>query len=170
MDRLNVIHQHLVVRTPQVGVPETSFGGRSGLAISASALSQLQHILENDNHETRRRIWGMIRADLNLFSPKFDLPRSTEREVAYRQLKRICEKKLISVNDFDSNPSNIFTVHEVIAMIDRSTATKMTVQFNLFGGTVLRLGTNRHHSLIPSIDSLAQVGCFALTEVGYGNN
>ncbi len=24
-------------------------------------------------------------------------------------------------------------------------ATKMTVQFNLFGGTVLKLGTQRHH-------------------------
>ncbi len=24
-------------------------------------------------------------------------------------------------------------------------ATKMTVQFNLFGGTVLKLGTKRHH-------------------------
>ena len=50
-------------------------------------------------------------------------------------------------------------------------ATKMTVQFNLFGGTVLRLGTDRHHgSLLDGIDSLDAIGCFALTELGYGNN
>jgi hypothetical protein len=43
-------------------------------------------------------------------------------------------------------------------------ATKMTVQFNLFGGTVLRLGTDRHHGqLLDGIDSLTDIGCFALT-------
>jgi len=47
----------------------------------------------------------------------------------------------------------------------------MTVQFNLFGGTVLRLGTERHHSkLLVGIDTLEDVGCFGLTELGYGNN
>ena len=54
---------------------------------------------------------------------------------------------------------------------DGSMATKMTVQFNLFGGTVLRLGTSRHHAgLLDGIDSLRDIGCFALTELGFGNN
>ena len=49
--------------------------------------------------------------------------------------------------------------------------TKMTVQFNLFGGTVLNLGTERHHDkLLKGIDNLNDIGCFALTELGYGNN
>ncbi|KAB7499843.1 Acyl-coenzyme A oxidase 3, peroxisomal [Armadillidium nasatum] len=49
--------------------------------------------------------------------------------------------------------------------------TKMTVQFNLFGGTVLKLGTERHHEkLLKGIDTLEDVGCFGLTELGYGNN
>ena len=39
-------------------------------------------------------------------------------------------------------------------MIDPATTTKMTVQFNLFGGTVFRLGTERHHHLLDGIDSL----------------
>ena len=44
-------------------------------------------------------------------------------------------------------------------------------QFNLFGGTVLRLGTKRHHDkLLAGIDSLEEIGCFGLTELGYGNN
>ena len=50
-------------------------------------------------------------------------------------------------------------------------ATKMTVQFNLFGGTVLKIGTKRHHDvLLKGIDSLEDIGCFGLTELGYGNN
>ena len=44
------------------------------------------------------------------------------------------------------------------------------LQFNLFGGTVFRLGTERHHHLLDGIDNLTDIGCFGLTEVGFGNN
>jgi acyl-CoA oxidase len=36
-------------------------------------------------------------------------------------------------------------------------------------GTVLKLGTKFHHDkVLKGIDSLDAVGCFALTELGYG--
>ena len=36
-------------------------------------------------------------------------------------------------------------------------------------GTVLKLGTQRHHDqLLERIDSLQATGCFALTELGFG--
>ncbi|KAL1915611.1 uncharacterized protein VTP21DRAFT_6735 [Calcarisporiella thermophila] len=46
----------------------------------------------------------------------------------------------------------------------------MTVQWNLFGGTVIKLGTERHRNLLPKIDDMTAIGCFGLTELGYGNN
>ncbi|RKP36805.1 hypothetical protein BJ085DRAFT_37255 [Dimargaris cristalligena] len=46
----------------------------------------------------------------------------------------------------------------------------MTVNYNLFGGTLIKLGTERHRHLIPEVDSLESTGCFGLTELGYGNN
>jgi hypothetical protein len=55
-------------------------------------------------------------------------------------------------------------------MCDGSLCTKLTVQFNLFGGTLYKLGTDKHHKLIYDIDNLNLVGCFGLTELGYGNN
>ena len=62
-------------------------------------------------------------------------------------------------------------MHEVCGFADGSLSTKFTVQFNLFGGTVLKLGTERHHKeLLDGIDSFTKVGCFGLTELGYGNN
>ena len=65
----------------------------------------------------------------------------------------------------------IFAAHELAAIIDPAMTTKMTVQFNLFGGTVLKLGTERHHKvLLEGIDNLNDVGCFGLTELGFGNN
>jgi len=69
--------------------------------------------------------------------------------------------------DFKNNPLKIFAAHELSSIIDPAMATKMTVQFNLFGGTVLKLGTERHHSkLLSGIDDLNDVGCFGLTELG----
>ncbi len=58
----------------------------------------------------------------------------------------------------------IFAAHEVAALCDPSMATKMTVQWNLFAGTVLKLGTERHHGdFLRQIDRwvirLMQVGC-----------
>jgi acyl-CoA oxidase len=73
--------------------------------------------------------------------------------------------------DFWNNPLRIFAAHELAAIIDPAMTTKMTVQFNLFGGTVLKLGTERHHKkLLKGIDNLQDIGCFGLTELGYGNN
>merc|ERR1711997_1304823 len=95
-----------------------------------------------------------------------------EREIALKRLQAVCDAGFISVLDFKNNPLKVFAAHE-LAVIDPSMGTKMTVQFNLFGGTVLKLGTERHHEgmgLIEGIDTLKEVGCFGLTELGYGNN
>lgn len=94
-----------------------------------------------------------------------------ERELALLRLRGICLGGFISVADFRTNPLRIFAAHEVAALCDPSLATKMTVQFNLFGGTVLKLGTKPHHdALLKKMDSLEAVGCFGLTELGFGNN
>ena len=74
------------------------------------------------------------------------------------------------MQDFRHNPHWVFAAHEIAAVIDPDMATKMTVQFNLFGGTLLKLGTERHHHILSDIDSFDQVGCFGLTELAYGNN
>jgi acyl-CoA oxidase len=56
----------------------------------------------------------------------------------------VAENKLFSVFDFLKNPLNVFANHEMAGYIDGSMATKMTVQLNLFGGTLVTLGTQRH--------------------------
>ena len=57
-----------------------------------------------------------------------------------------------------------------MSYIDASLATKFTVQYNLFGGTLIGIGTERHEKYINKVDDLSVMGCFCLTEVGYGNN
>ena len=48
--------------------------------------------------------------------------------------------------------------------------TKFTVQFNLFGGSMTALHTDRHNKYFDMIDNGTIIGCFCLTELGFGNN
>jgi len=54
---------------------------------------------------------------------------------------------------------------------DISLAIKFGVQFGLFGGSVLGLGTKKHHDkYLAKIGTLELSGCFAMTETGHGSN
>ncbi len=60
---------------------------------------------------------------------------------------------------------------ETLAMGDLSLLVKCGVQFGLWGGAVLHLGTERHHrAYLADTVSLALPGCFAMTESGHGSN
>jgi len=132
-------------------------------------LEQMTALLDHDNHEMRQKFRQFISDPIMV--PRYNIGLAEERDLALKRLQRICDHKFISVMDFANNPLRIFAAHELAAIIDPAMTTKMTVQFNLFGGTVLKLGTERHHNkLLDGIDSLDDIGCFGLTELGYGNN
>ena len=103
--------------------------------------------LEQDHLEMKREMISYLSQN-ELFTPKYNIPLSEERELALQRLKAICDNKFISVFNFNNDPLKIFAAHEIAAIVDSSMTTKMTVQFNLFGGTVLKIGTNRHQKLL----------------------
>ena len=60
---------------------------------------------------------------------------------------------------------------ETLALGDLSVVVKAGVQFGLFGGAILHLGTRAHHEAY--LDDLIHgrlFGCFAMTETGHGSN
>lgn len=134
-----------------------------------SELKEINSILEPDNRENREKMRKLFSTD-PIFIPRHSLSLPEERQISLERLQKVCDGGHVSVLDFERNPLNIFAVHEVCGMVDGSMATKLTVQFNLFGGTLLKLGTERHRHLAKGIDNLTAIGCFALTELGYGNN
>mmetsp|Transcript_37128 Transcript_37128/g.58451 ORF Transcript_37128/g.58451 Transcript_37128/m.58451 type:complete len:729 (-) Transcript_37128:41-2227(-) len=132
---------------------------------------EMINFLDHDNHETRAK-FRTLAAD-PLMAPRYQQTLPEERQLALDRLQKICDHKLISVNDFIDNPHRIFTAHEMTAYMDGATATKMTVQFNLFGGTVLKIGGGKEGvvaEVLKGVDDLSSIGCFGLTELGYGNN
>ncbi|KAF9291421.1 hypothetical protein BGZ68_004069 [Mortierella alpina] len=141
----------------------------TGIKFSPADVGKVAHILSNDNHEHRRQMLDFAAKD-PIYVPRYDISLEAKRELALQRLRRLAHNGFISVLDFEKNPLRIFSAHEIAGMIDGSMGTKMTVQWNLFGGTVIKLGTERHRKLLPKIDDMSAIGCFGLTELGYGNN
>lgn len=69
-------------------------------------VNNLTHFLDHDNHETRAKWRHVLKEDL--FIPRYNISLAEERDLAYKRLKRICDEKLISVYDFQTNPLRIF--------------------------------------------------------------
>src|SRR6478735_4743193 len=60
---------------------------------------------------------------------------------------------------------------ETLALGDLSVLVKVGVQFGLFGGAILQLGTKHHHDAhLADLVSGRTMGCFAMTESGHGSN
>ena len=60
---------------------------------------------------------------------------------------------------------------ETLALGDLSVLVKVGVQFGLFGGAILQLGTKSHHDLyLADLIAGRTMGCFAMTETGHGSN
>ncbi|HWM92675.1 MAG TPA: acyl-CoA dehydrogenase [Thermoanaerobaculia bacterium] len=60
---------------------------------------------------------------------------------------------------------------ETLAFHDPSLVVKFGVQYGLFGGSILQLGTERHHlAWLPGAGTLDLPGCFAMSETGHGSN
>jgi acyl-CoA oxidase len=63
------------------------------------------------------------------------------------------------------------TAFEMLAFGDLSLLVKAGVQWGLFGGAILHLGTRRHHdAYLADIITGKLLGCFAMTETGHGSD
>ncbi|SEB86555.1 Acyl-coenzyme A oxidase [Maribacter dokdonensis] len=62
-------------------------------------------------------------------------------------------------------------IFENMIWADGSLAIKFGVQFGLFGGSIQKLGTKKHHNTyLANAGKASLLGCFAMTETGHGSN
>jgi len=63
------------------------------------------------------------------------------------------------------------SIFEMLGMHDLSLTIKFGVQFGLFGGAVMGLGTEKHHrKYVEPLFKTDLLGCFAMTETNHGSN
>ena len=62
-------------------------------------------------------------------------------------------------------------IFENLMYVDGSLTIKFGVQFGLFGGSIQKLGTTKHHDrYLKATGEAKLLGCFAMTETGHGSN
>lgn len=130
--------------------------------------------LDGEHHPLRQRVRAMLHEPD--FRPPADVDRETYREWVLAACRRLAAEGLGAL----SYPREVggradlgafVATFETLAFGDLSVLVKFGVQFGLFGGSILNLGTERHHRrYLPAIGRLELPGCFAMTETGHGSN
>lgn len=126
--------------------------------------------------------WAEVRdsarqlSDQALFRPAFGLTQSEQRARTLEQLHALCANGLTGYGfpveyGGSGDIGASITAFDMLAMGDLSLLVKVGVQFGLFGGAVLHLGTERHHAAhLADIAAGRLLGCFAMTEHGHGSD
>ena len=134
----------------------------------------MRHWLDGDRPDVRARVRALL--DRPEFGIPVGLPTDEYREFVLDRCRRLAEQGLggLAVPEEyggQGDPAAFVAAFEALALGDLSTVTKFGVQFGLFGGSVLQLGTKRHHAAyLADIADLSLPGCFAMTETGHGSN
>lgn len=136
---------------------------------SGSHDQDLYEWLVRDSRELREKIFAFLRDPL--YRPNYYLSLSGFRELTSQRVSKFVEQRFFSTSDYISDPLKFQAALESLSFCDYSLAIKSGVHFTLCGGTVAKLGTERHHKeILPKMDTLELPGCFAMTELGHGSN
>jgi acyl-CoA oxidase len=79
----------------------------SALSLDSREVDVIRRILQHDNHENRDKMADFMAKD-PLYIPRYNVPLSTEREVALQRLTKLAKNRFFSVFDFETNPLNVF--------------------------------------------------------------
>jgi acyl-CoA oxidase len=134
----------------------------------------LRRLLDGDHAELRDAMRALLsRPD---FAPVSDIPRAEYRELVLTWTKEVAAAggaapHFPSAYGGSDDPAATMAAFEILAFGDLSVLIKMGVQFGLWGGAVLHLGTQPHHERYLGDTSTVDLpGCFAMTEVGHGSD
>src|SRR3954447_3281726 len=134
----------------------------------------LRRRLDGPYPDTRERVRGWLSTEGN--EPADELPMEEHREQVLEWVKELASQGDTAIGypkayGGQNSPGRSVTSFETLAMGDLSLLVKCGVQFGLFGGAILHLGTQRHHeAYLRDVATMALPGCFAMTESGHGSN
>lgn len=124
----------------------------------------------NIKHKTRQLLKDPF------FSPAPVRDKETHRQQTLEMTRALAQQGLGSLAypknlGGQSDMAEYIGVFQVLANHDLSLTIKFGVQFGLFGGAILHLGTEKHHrKYLEPTGTTDLLGCFAMTETGHGSN
>jgi acyl-CoA oxidase len=139
-----------------------------------STRKTLSELLDGDYPEIRAKVRMWLSMPGN--EPADDLPTEEHRAKVLewaRELSTEGDTAMAYPSEYGGRDAvgESIASFETLAMGDLSLLVKCGVQFGLFGGAILHLGTERHHeTYLRDVASLELPGCFAMTETGHGSN
>ena len=143
------------------------------LSVDVAALTDL---LDGRYAEVRRTVRTLLPAYASVLDDAETLPRAEFRERVKEVVLEIAESGAAAMGFPEEYGGGgdigaSIAAFETLAYGDLSVLVKVGVQFGLFGGALLQLGTQRHHdAYLADLVSGRLLGCFAMTETGHGSN
>ena len=144
------------------------------IARPASDVATLRRLLDGEHAEMRDRVREWLSRPGNI--PTADRPLDEYRDQVLAWAKELADDGQTATGfpveyGGEGAVGRSIAAFETMAFGDLSLLVKIGVQFGLFGGAVLHLGTEKHHErYLRAITSLELPGCFAMTETGHGSN
>lgn len=136
---------------------------------SSSHKNTLHEWIVRDNREMRRAIFDFL--DDPLYRPNYYSSLEGFRELTMQRVVKFVRQGFFSVRDYERDPLKFQAALESLSFCDYSMAIKSGVHFTLCGGTIVKLGTEKHHvTFLDKMDTLELPGCFGMTELGHGSN
>ncbi len=136
--------------------------------------SKIKSVLDGEYENTRDWIRRVIAS--TAFEHKDFLDREDERKSVLDWCQKLADYGVGSAlfpKDYagTENLGAFFASFEMLPYHSLNLTIKFGVQYGLFGGSVLNLGTEKHHKdILFECNTMKLPGCFAMTEIGHGSN
>ncbi|KAL9229724.1 hypothetical protein vseg_005160 [Gypsophila vaccaria] len=154
--------QHPAIRAQECG------GKAKKVAVNTEALSEF---MRGNYREVQEKVFDYFNTRPELQTP-IEILKDDHRELCLKQLLGLVRDAGIRPFRYVlENPGLYFALVEAVGSVDMSLGIKLGVQYSLWGGSVLNLGTKKHKDkYFDGIDNLDYMGCFAMTELHHGSN
>ncbi|KAL5714791.1 acyl-CoA oxidase [Ranunculus cassubicifolius] len=132
---------------------------------------KLSDYMRGKHREIQEKIFEYFNGRPDLQTP-VEISMNEHRELCMKQLLGVVREAGVKPFKYVlEDPGMYFAVLEAVGSVDMSLGIKMGVQYSLWGGSVVNLGTKKHRDkYYDGIDSVEYPGCFAMTELHHGSN